>query len=132
MKKVLLIDDSDIDNYVNQHVITKSKLAEKITIETSAGDALNYLTSLQTHPEDFPDIIFLDIRMPEMDGFGFLDEFKKFPQALHHQCDVVMLTSSSDQKDIDRAAQYAVVKKYLNKPLELAMLENLFETTPSK
>lgn len=125
MKNVLLIDDNDVDNYVSKHIITKSKRAEKISVQSSAIDALEYLTKLYTSSEEFPDMIFLDIRMPEMDGFGFLDEFSKFPEAINNQCAVVMLTSSSDQNDIDRAAQYSVVKKYLNKPLEISMLENL-------
>ncbi|MBK5284512.1 MAG: response regulator [Bacteroidia bacterium] len=125
IKHALLIDDNEIDNYIAKHIITKSNMAEKITVKTSANDALQYLAALKTNPSEFPDIIFLDIRMPEMDGFGFLDEFKNFPQAINNQCAVVMLTSSSHQKDIDHASQYSVVIKYLNKPLDQVMLENI-------
>ncbi|HLG35246.1 MAG TPA: response regulator [Bacteroidia bacterium] len=125
MKHVLLIDDNDMDNYISNHIISKNNLAEKISIKTSAMDALEYLNNLQANPKEFPNLIFLDIRMPAMDGFDFLEEFIKFPQAVNKQCDVVMLTSSSDQNDINRASQYPVVKKYLNKPLEISMLENL-------
>jgi len=125
IKHALLIDDSDVDNYISKHIIIKSKFAKKITIKTSAADALKYLTDLQTNPKEFPNVIFLDIRMPEMNGFEFLDEFKKFPQAINNQCTVLMLTSSNDQRDIEHASQYSVVKEYLNKPLDKSMLENL-------
>jgi CheY-like chemotaxis protein len=63
--------------------------------------------------------------MPVMDGFGFLEEFMSFSEANNNQCSVIMLSSSNDQKDIDRAMQYPVVKKFLTKPLELETLTNL-------
>jgi CheY-like chemotaxis protein len=73
----------------------------------------------------FPDLIFLDIKMPIMDGFGFLEEFSKLPEIKNNKCSIIMLTSSSDQDDVDRALQHQVVKKFLTKPLKIEMLENL-------
>jgi CheY-like chemotaxis protein len=124
-KHILLIDDNDIDNYINNHIVKKSKLAEKITIKNSAIKALEYLESVSDNIEEFPDMIFLDISMPIMNGFGFLDELIKFPLVIDQKCSVVMLTSSSDQNDIDRALQYSVVQKYLTKPLKIEMLTSL-------
>ncbi len=125
MIHVLLIDDNKIDNYIAKHNITKSKIAKKIDIHTSAIDALEYLEPLKSNPEEFPDIIFLDIQMPEMNGFGFLEEFKKYPEAIHAQCKIIMLTSSNDPEDIKHSLQYPFVKKFFTKPLLLNMLENL-------
>lgn len=127
MKKqhVLLIDDNEVDNYISKYIFTKSQMAEKITIKSSAIEALKLLEELKGNSAEFPDLIFLDIRMPLMDGFQFLDEFMKFDEALKNHCSVIMLTSSSDQEDIKKALQYTVVKKYLTKPLTLKMLENL-------
>jgi len=125
MKHVLLIDDNKIDNYITEHNITKSKIAKKINVYTSVIDALEFLETLKNNPEEFPDIIFLDIRMPEMDGFGFLEAFKKYPDAIHAQCKIIMLTSSNDPQDIKRSLQYPFVKKFLTKPLLLSMLEDL-------
>ena len=124
-KHILLIDDNDIDNYVTNYIISRSQMAEKITMKNSAIAALKYIKAIEKEGEEFPELIFLDIKMPMMDGFEFLDELIKFPKVINNQCSVIMLTSSSDQNDIERALEYSVVKKFLIKPLKKEMLENL-------
>jgi CheY-like chemotaxis protein len=124
-KHILLIDDNHIDNYVTNYIISRSQMAEKITIKNSAIAALEYIRAIEKEGEEFPELIFLDIKMPMMDGFEFLDELIKFPKVINNQCSVVMLTSSGDQNDIGRALEYGVVKKFLTKPLKKEMLENL-------
>jgi len=122
VKHVLLIDDNDIDNYINNHIVKKSKISDKISIKNSAIKALEYLESIKDNVEEFPDLIFLDIGMPIMNGFDFLEELVKFPIVVNNQCSVVMLTSSNDKNDIERAKQFFVVKEYLIKPLKLDLL----------
>lgn len=125
-KHALLIDDNDVDNYVTNHIVMKSQMVEKITIKKSAIVALEYLESLEGKEEEFPDIFFLDVRMPVMDGFEFLEKLVKFsPIMSNRSCYVIMLSSSNDQNDIDRALQYSFVKKYLTKPLKIEMLQDL-------
>jgi len=124
-KHILLVDDNDIDTYITNHIVKKSQIAEKITIKNSGIKAIEYLQSIKESAEEFPDLIFLDIGMPIMNGFGFLEEFVKLPLVIANHCSVVMLTSSNDQNDIDRAMNYSVVKKYFVKPLKLPMVETL-------
>lgn len=114
IEHILLVDDNEIDNYINERIIKKALSCPNVSIQTSAQRALDFLTSLNG---DFPDIIFLDIRMPGMDGFGFLDAYQKLFPTLQEHCKTYMLSSSSDPSDIERSKNYALVKNYLNKPL---------------
>lgn len=125
LKHALLIDDNEVDNFISKHVIIDSKMAEKVTVMNSAIEALEYLSTLDTISIEFPDTIFLDIRMPVMDGFEFLVEYAKFSKDSISKPRIYMLTTSSDAVDINRASKIPFVKKYLNKPLDLATLQNL-------
>jgi CheY-like chemotaxis protein len=125
MKHVLLIDDNEIDSYVAQYIIAKNKSPKKISVKSSAIEALEFLTTLKNSGEEFPDYIFLDIRMPEMNGFGFLEEFNKFPKILINHCKVIILSSSENEQDIDHSLQFLSVKKFITKPLCLDVLADL-------
>lgn len=122
IKNILLIDDNEADNFVNQYLVVKSNIADTITVKESAVEALEYLATLE---DEFPNVIFLDIRMPEMDGFEFLERFEQFPFHLKQQCTVYMLSSSLNYSDIERATQSSSVKKFLNKPLSMDLLSDL-------
>ncbi len=123
-KEILLIDDNNIDNYINKYIIDKMDISEKTTAITSPVEALIYLRTLETA---FPDIIFLDIKMPEMDGFGFLEAYNKFSDKQKNNCMIIMLTSSHNINDIERASQNQYVKKYLNKPLDQSKTQEAYE-----
>jgi CheY-like chemotaxis protein len=127
MKKnfILLIDDNEIDNYLSSYVISKNQLAEKKSVETSGIKALELLNSLNDSNLEFPDLIIVDLKMPLMDGFEFLDVLLNFPINKIENCTVVMLTSSNDQTDINRSKQYPIIKKYINKPITLQVLNEI-------
>lgn len=122
-KKVLLIDDSEIDNYINKAVLSKSEFILEIITKTSGTDALQYLESADKH--SFPDIIFLDIRMPGMDGFEFMDQYIKLPKTLTAQCKVFVLSSSIDPIDIEKSNSYKEIEKHLTKPLAHHSIDKL-------
>jgi len=120
MKKynlVLLIDDNEIDNFVAKKVIEKSGFAEKVIAVQSARNALDYLNTESSSKDELPDIIFLDIGMPEMDGFEFLEEYENLNKIVVNNCKVVVLSSSLDIDDYNRANRNKLVRKFINKPL---------------
>jgi CheY-like chemotaxis protein len=116
-KLVMLVDDNQIDNLINQEMIKSTDFAKEILVYLTGQEALEYLTEHQHQPEKLPEIIFLDINMPVMDGFQFLKDFEELDDPVQHTCKIIMLSSSISPKDIDRAASNRNVRKYLNKPL---------------
>jgi CheY-like chemotaxis protein len=123
---VMLIDDSEIDNMVNAHILSKNNIAKNIIVHSSANDALNYLSKIASDDSVvIPDVILLDINMPIMNGFGFLLEFEKFDESLIKNIKVVMLTSSVDPNDIRRSKEYKTVEAFISKPLSLEHLNTI-------
>ena len=124
-KKVMLIDDNEIDLKINSKIISLTKLFDEIIICQSGEESLDYLNKNLENPEQLPDFILLDIQMPEMDGFEFLEYYKMLPKSFTNRCPVAMLSSTLDFGDIKRAEANAYVVKLLRKPLvatELALL----------
>jgi CheY-like chemotaxis protein len=124
-KKILLIDDSEIDNFIHQTLLKKTHVPLDIQIETSAVEALQYLKGLGEQEALFPDILFLDIRMPLMDGFEFMEEFRNLPKVCRDKCKVYMLSSSIDPIDRERSKNYIPENNHLTKPLAHHPLEEL-------
>ena len=117
---VMLVDDNPMDNMVNGQLMTASGFAKKINSFESGNAVLDYLRSAAL--EELPEVIFLDIIMPGMDGFQFLAEFEKLDASIQKKCKVVMLSSSDSFKDLNRANKNKLVRKFLNKPLTIEML----------
>ncbi|RMG55353.1 MAG: response regulator [Bacteroidetes bacterium] len=119
----MLVDDNEIDNIINEKIIESSSFAENILVFQTGQEALDYLREHQEDASNLPEIVFLDINMPIMDGFQFLEEFESFSEEVLKKCKIIMLSSSISPKDIDRAASSRYVKKYLNKPLNARYLQ---------
>jgi CheY-like chemotaxis protein len=127
-RTVMLIDDNEIDNLINQKMIEAAAVTENIYTHTGAKSAIEFLKNMEkmdVADKVLPDIIFLDIDMPLMDGFQFLDEFEKLSQVAKKKCKIVMLTSSINPQDFNRSKKYTNVKLYLNKPLSHQSIINL-------
>lgn len=121
LKQIMLIDDNYIDNYIAKKVIENENVVENITVQESPLEALEYLKNKENA---FPELIFLDIKMPIMNGFEFLEEFAKLSNHEKSTCHIVILSSSNNFMDIEAAENNPFVLKYLSKPLTSANLIN--------
>lgn len=124
LKRILMVDDSEIDLKINTKIVSLNRLSEEVTTCISAEEGLNYLRSNLPNANLLPDLILLDIQMPDMDGFGFLEEYQQLPAEFRESCTVIILSSTLDFGDIIRAEANQHVKKLLRKPLNAQELKD--------
>jgi CheY-like chemotaxis protein len=122
---VMLIDDNETDNFISKRIIELTQFAHKVEVKNSGKDALEYLRQHQNSTEHLPDLIFLDINMPIVDGFMFLYEFENLKASVREKCKVVILSSSDNQRDINRLINNEHVIKYVTKPLTKVALDEI-------
>ena len=122
---VMLVDDNDTDNFISKRIIEITKFAKEVEIKNSGKSALEYLEQNKDNIDKLPNIIFLDINMPIVDGFVFLYEFEKFDQSLKDKCKVIILSSSDNKRDIDKIVNNNHVVKFITKPLTEGALEEI-------
>lgn len=131
---VLLIDDDDVNNFINARILKKLSISENIKVCPNGEEGLRYLHHLASCSEELPDLILLDINMPVMDGFEFLEHFSNL-NFNEKRPVVIMLSTSSNEKDLHQLNQYPYVAGYLNKPLNegkfMALFHKHFSNVPS-
>lgn len=121
---VMLIDDSQTDRFIHKKLLEIYKIGKEVLEEVGARDALNYLSENSDNPEKLPDVILLDVLMPEMNGFDFLNHFEKIYDGMAKQPLVYMLSSTDDEGDLKRARNISLVQKMLRKPFSPETLIN--------
>lgn len=122
--RILLIDDDETSNYINKRIISKFYSTERTYMFPNGLKAMEFLENQWSQDGNLPDFIFLDINMPVMDGFQLLDEMKKKSMDYRDKTKVIILTSSSNPRDIDQAKNYEI-HAYLNKPLTVEKMKQL-------
>ena len=101
---ILLIDDDKPTNFINEVVIKQLDCAEKIVVVQNGSEALDYLKSKDDGEHPQPDLIFLDINMPAMNGWEFLEKYTELDKKQHGKVVVIMLTTSLNQDDEKKAS----------------------------
>lgn len=119
-KTVMVIDDSGMDRILLEKMLPRNSFAETVISCKSATDALGYLKEKKA---SLPEIIFLDINMPEMDGLEFLEEYDKLPERVKNNCIIIVLSNTSNLFEIKRAEENKHVTLFLPKPLTKGKLE---------
>ena len=122
IKKVMLIDDDEIHSNLCYELILKSGITESVSIYNDAEEALQYIEKNAGSSDELPDLIFLDINMPFMDGWEFLDAYEALKVKVEKQIVLILLTSSVYKNDIEKAKQYKSVVEYIKTPISINKL----------
>jgi CheY-like chemotaxis protein len=125
MKKYLLIDDEEIFNFIQSEVIHLHNHSDEVIMYSSAEEALVYLKELLKQDAALPDFILLDIRMPNMNGFDFLEELMQFELQVFANTKIYLLSSSIDERDIKKSMEYPFVKGFKGKPLSEEIINEI-------
>ncbi|MFT3795567.1 response regulator [Flavobacterium sp.] len=123
--KVMVIDDNPIDLYIATKLLKNNHFAQEIQAYNAAGKALDYLKAHCQHTESLPQVILVDIYMPEMSGFEFMEAYDLLPDSLKQNCKVYIVSSSIDSKDIVRANEDKNVIAFREKPLTKEFLDEI-------
>jgi CheY-like chemotaxis protein len=121
---VLLVDDSEIDVLVNRRLIELTQFAASVTVTGSGEEGMNYLRNECT-PGSAPDWIFLDMYLPEMSGYDFIEEFKTLPSFITDKTKIIILSVFQKQERLQKALEYDFVAGQLEKPLTQGALRQL-------
>jgi CheY-like chemotaxis protein len=118
----IVIDDSKLDCLIAEKMIQHTKLSAGTLTYTLAPDALDHICQ---HTPALPTLIFVDIQMPIMNGFEFIEAFEKLPQEIRMPYTIAVVSSSINESDIARANSYQSVKRFINKPLTTATIAHV-------
>lgn len=122
----IIIDDSKLDCFIAEKIIRNTGRGEDIRSFTMAKEALEHI-SKSLVAEGRKTIVIVDIQMPLMNGFEFVEAFEQLPEATRKDYVIYMLSSSINENDLNRVQSYPSIKQFLNKPLTSNMLSTLLE-----
>jgi CheY-like chemotaxis protein len=130
MRRYLLVDDDTIFNFLHTEVIKAVDDSAQIDLFNSSTEGLEFLKDALEDKHPMPNFLFLDIRMPEMDGFEYLDELMKFPIEKFKDLRIYVLSSSLAERDKDKSLSYPIVTGFIEKTLTIEKLKGIIETYP--
>lgn len=127
LETILCIDDDPITLMLCKMVITKALFSNEIATAKNGEEALNYFTNIKNNnsKNSKPQLIFLDLNMPVMGGWEFLESFTTDEYSEFHDTKIIILSSTIDPEDIEKSKKYSMVIDFLSKPISKEMLEYL-------
>ncbi len=122
----MIVDNDQVNSFVLKNIITRNYSEAQITMFPDGADAIEHLEQVNKLGEDFPDVILLDIYMPIMNGFEFLDRYSQ--RHSHKHTSIFAMSNSLSKEDQQRANEYSVVKGFITKPLIYNNIQFIIET----
>jgi len=125
---ILLVDDDEINNFISVKLIKKTLLNTDIKTCLNGKFAIDELVETQkNNPDDLPDYILLDINMPIMNGWEFLDEYQRLKIDPEGKSKIYIISSSVFNNDINKAKSYPLVKDFISKPLSVEKIKEVLD-----
>lgn len=133
LRSILLIDDNDTSNFLNERLLKRMVLTDHIQVMSNGKNAFDYLENMAKgngeNAQVKPELILLDINMPVLDGFEFLELYQKLDQSFRQDILIALLSTSSHPQDTSKAAEFNAF--YLTKPLTVEKVEDLLAAHPT-
>lgn len=123
--KVCIVDDDDIYQFTMVKTMKSLNLTDKVMVFSDGEEALDFMLDNLHNDKELPDVIFLDIDMPIMDGFQFMEEYVKIKPKLGKKITIYMVSSSVDPVDIERAKKISEITDYIVKPITHDQLKHI-------
>lgn len=125
VESILLVEDDRAMNFIHEHLIRKSERCNNIITTYNGKEGIDYLESMSA--EKMPALIFLDINMPVLNGWEFIEQFKDLSEDKRSKIKVYMVTTSSSSIDIQRAEEDPDIAGFITKPLKKEILEEIID-----
>lgn len=132
LTNVLLIDDDEVTNYINTKILKVVSPDVKVTIALNGLEGLQALDAQMAGGLPAFDLIIVDISMPQMDGWQFIERLSSRAYRAYHEANIVLLTSSVFDDDISKASKLSLVKTFLSKPLDMNKVKKIMKYEDAK